>query len=391
MTPAELRATWSLASVFGLRLFGMFVILPVFALWAEGRPGWTLGLAGIALGAYGLTQALLQLPLGWLSDRRGRKPVIYVGLAVLAAGSFLCAVGDSPLTVIAGRILQGGGAISATVLAMAADLSREEQRTKVMAIIGGTIGGVFLLSFLLGPLLAHSIGMQGIFALTGVLALGAIAVVRFVVPQEPLTHASVPRVPLARVLLVPELARLNVGVFVLHAVLMATFLVLPIALARAGLPAAEQGWVYLGSLGAGFVLGLPALVGPAAAHERRMFLIAIATTAIALALFAANLSSLAMLVTSLVIFFAGFNVLEAKLPALVSRAAPAGARGAATGVYSSVQFLGMFAGAAVGGGVAQHFGFVALLLCCLVVTTIWFAAAWNMGDFLPAAAPVTRI
>jgi len=158
-----------------VRLFGMFVILPVFALWAEGRPGWTLGLAGLALGAYGLTQALLQLPLGWLSDRRGRKPVIYWGLAALAAGSFLCAWGDSPATVIAGRILQGGGAISATVLAMAADLSREDQRTKVMAIIGATIGAAFAISLLAGPLLARSVGVPGIFALTGVLAIGAIA------------------------------------------------------------------------------------------------------------------------------------------------------------------------------------------------------------------------
>jgi MFS family permease len=391
MNPAELRATLSLAAVFALRLFGMFVILPVFALWAEGRPGWTLALAGIALGAYGLTQALLQLPLGWLSDRRGRKPVIYWGLAALAAGSFLCAAGDSPFTVIAGRILQGAGAISATVLAMAADLTRDSQRTKGMAIIGGTIGAAFALSLLLGPLLAHSVGLPGIFALTGLLALGAMAVVRFALPEEAPAAGPRPKVAFAQVLREPELVRLNVGIFALHAVLMAMFLVLPTELVRAGLPAQQQGWVYLGTLVAGFVLALPAFVGPGATHERAVFLAGIATTAVALIVLASNLSSLATLVTALVIFFAGFNVLEAKLPALVSRAAPPGARGAATGVYSSVQFLGAFFGAAAGGTVAQHFGSTVLLLCCLAVTTIWFAAAWNMGEFLPAASPAPRI
>jgi MFS family permease len=382
MTPAELRATLSLASVFGLRLFGMFVILPVFALWADGRPGWSLSLVGVALGAYGLTQALLQLPLGWLSDRHGRKPVIYAGLAMLAAGSFLCAAGDSPGLVIAGRILQGAGAISATVMAMAADLSRESQRTKVMAIIGATIGGVFGLSFILGPVLASSIGVQGIFAVTGGLALVAMAVVRFAVPAEVPNPAPAARVPLVRLLRDPELARLNVGIFVLHAVLMALFIVVPLALARAGLPAAEHGWIYLGTVTAGVVLMLPAIMGPAALHGRRVFLGAIVSTGVALALLALRLDSLAAIIAALVIFFAGFNVLEAKLPALVARAAPRESRGAATGVYSSVQFLGTFFGAAAGGFIAQHFGLVVLLLCSLGVTTIWFVTARKDDSWL---------
>ena len=164
MSPAELRASLSLASIFALRLFGMFIILPVFTLWAEGRPGWSLTLAGVALGAYGLTQALLQLPFGLLSDRRGRKPVIYAGLLMLAIGSFVCAAGESPWVVILGRVLQGAGAISGTVIAMAADLTRESQRTKTMAIIGSTIGVVFGLAFVLGPLLQKLVGVPGIFA-----------------------------------------------------------------------------------------------------------------------------------------------------------------------------------------------------------------------------------
>ena len=390
MTAAELRASLSLASVFALRLFGMFVILPVFALWTEGRPGWSLTLAGVALGAYGLTQAVLQLPFGWLSDRRGRKPVVYLGLCLLAAGSFVCALGESPEVVILGRVLQGAGAISATVMALAADLTRDSQRTKAMAIIGSTIGAVFMLSFVAGPVMMQAVGIHGIFAATGVLALAAIAVVRFVVPAEPAWEARPRRVPLRELLREPELVRLNVGIFVLHAVLMALFLVVPVALARAGVPAASHGWVYLGTVVAGFALMLPAIAGPAARHERRVFLAAIATVAVAIALLAARLDSLSAIVAALVIFFAGFNVLEAKLPALVSRAAPREARGAATGVYSSVQFLGTFFGAASGGAVAQHAGFVTVLVCCLGVTGAWLAVAWNMGDFLPAASPASR-
>jgi MFS family permease len=390
MSSSELRASVSLAAIFALRLFGMFVILPVFALWAEGRPGWTLTLVGMALGAYGLTQALLQLPFGWLSDRRGRKPVIYLGLAMLAAGSLVCAVGESPAMVIFGRVLQGAGAISGTVIAMAADLTRESQRTKSMAIIGSTIGVVFAVSFVAGPLLTARIGVPGIFALTAALAVAAIAVVRFVVPAEvPAPEAIVPP-SLALVLRDPELVRLNVGIFSLHAVLMAMFLVVPLALARAGLPASEHGWVYLGAVGAGFVLMLPAVVGRAGTHERPVFLAAIAIVGAAMALLAVRLDSLTVIFTALVIFFTGFNVLEAKLPALVSRAAPREARGAATGFYSSVQFLGTFFGAAAGGAVAQHAGFVTVLVCCLAVTATWLAVAWNMGDFLPAASPASR-
>jgi len=389
MSAAELRASASLASVFALRLFGMFVILPVFALWTEGRPGWDLTLAGIAMGAYGLTQAALQLPFGWISDRRGRKPVIYVGLVMLAAGSFLAAASESPWLVIAGRMLQGAGAISATVMALAADLTRESQRTKTMAIIGGTIGGVFALSFAAGPFLTRLVGVPGIFAITGALAIAAMAVVRFVVPDEPpgLT-ASEPRA-FRELLRNPELARLNVGIFALHAVLMALFIVVPVALARAGLPAADHGWAYLGTVAAGFVLALPAFLRHSR-QERPTFLAAIVTVVVAIGVLMARLDSLATILVALVIFFAGFNVLEAKLPALVSRAAPREARGAATGVYSSVQFFGTFCGAAAGGAVAQHAGFLAVLASCAAVALAWLAVAWNMGEFVPAAPPDLR-
>jgi predicted MFS family arabinose efflux permease len=304
---------------------------------------------------------------------------------VLAAGSFLAAAGDSPWVVILGRVLQGAGAISATVMALAADLTRESQRTKIMAIIGSTIGAVFALSFIAGPFLARTIGVPGMFALTGVLAIAAIAVVRFVVPEAPIVPRS--PIPFKALLRDAELARLNVGIFVLHAVLMALFVVVPVALVDAGLPAGEHWWVYLASVAAGFVLMLPGVVGRAAAREKPVFLVSIALVAASIAALAATLQSIPGIVGSLVIFFAGFNVLEAKLPALVSRAAPREATGSATGVYSSVQFLGTFVGAAAGGALAQHAGFLAVLAACLAVTLAWLAVARGMGDFVPRATP----
>jgi len=390
MSPSELRASLALASIFGLRLLGMFIILPIFALWTEGRPGWSLQLAGIAMGAYGLTQGILQIPFGWLSDRHGRKPVLYIGLAIFAAGSFICALGESPWVIITGRIVQGAGAISAVAIASVADLTRDTQRTKAMAIIGSMIGGVFAVSFIAAPFLEKRIGVPGIFALTGFLVLVAIGVVRWIVPDAPPRDRAAGAVAFSAVLRDRELLRLNVGIFAIHAVLMALFVVVPVALVRAGLPAGEHWWVYLASVGAGFVLMLPAVIGPAAVHERPVFLVSIAVVAASLALLSTQLASVAGIMAALVIFFTGFNVLEAKLPALVSRAAPREATGAATGVYSSVQFLGTFFGAAAGGAIAQHAGFLAVLATCLAVTGVWFVVAWNMGDFMPAALPASR-
>lgn len=368
----------------------MFVILPVFALHALQLPGWSLTLVGVALGAYGITQAALQLPFGWLSDRNGRKPMLYLGLALFAAGSFVCAVAESPWIMIAGRMLQGAGAISGVTIAMAADLTRDSQRTKAMAIIGSTIGVVFLLSFVAAPLLQRLVGVPGIFALTGVLALGAIGVVRFVVPEAPPQRRTASLAAILALVRQPELARLNFGIFALHAVLMALFVVVPLALVRAGLPGASHWGVYLGAVGAGVLLMLPTLIGRAATHERPIFLGAVATVGVALSVLAAGLDSVAGIVAALVIFFAGFNVLEARLPALVSRSAPREGTGAATGIYSSVQFLGTFFGGAAGGALAQHAGPQAVLIACLAVIAAWLVVAWNMGEFLPAASPAAR-
>lgn len=384
MSARELRASLSLASIFGLRLFGMFIILPVFALYAERLPGWNLTLVGIALGAYGLTQAVLQAPFGWASDRLGRKPVMAAGLAIFALGSLLCALAQTPWMVILGRIVQGAGAISGVALAMAADLTRPSQRTKAMAIIGGTIGVSFALSFIAAPFLQRAIGVPGIFAMTGMLALGALAVVAWVVPAPSARRRDEPRVGFVEVLRDPELLRLNAGIFGLHAILMALFVVVPLALVRSGLPAGSHWGLYLFAVGAGFVIMLPFVaVRALARHERAVFLGAIALLVAALVVLAAAADRLWPLAAGLVIFFTAFNVLEAKLPALVSRAAPPSAKGAASGVYSSVQFLGTFVGGAAGGALAQHFGPVAVLSVCGAVAIAWLVVAWPMGE--PAA------
>jgi predicted MFS family arabinose efflux permease len=287
--------------------------------------------------------------------------------------------------MILGRVLQGVGAISGVAIAMAADLTRDSQRTKAMAIIGSTIGLAFAVSFVAAPYLRHAIGLNGIFAMTAVLATAAMAVAKWIVPEAPMRQHAPDAMTMLHVLRIPELVRLNVGIFALHAVLMAVFVVVPVSLVRAGLPAEHHWWVYLGALGAGFALMVPAVMN-AAQRERPTFLASVAIVGIATAALAAGLGSVWGIAAALVIFFAGFNVLEAKLPALVSRAAPAEARGAATGVYSSVQFLGTFAGAAAGGAIAQHAGFGAVLAMCLALTAAWLAAAWNMRDFAPAAS-----
>ena len=382
MTALELRSSFTLAGVFGLRMLGLFIILPVFALYAETLPGGRdHTLVGIALGAYGLTQAVLQIPFGWLSDRWGRKPTIYLGLLLFALGSVVAASATSIGWVIAGRVLQGAGAISAAVIALASDLTRDEVRTKAMAIIGITIGVTFALSMVLGPVLGRWIGVPGIFALTGVLALGAIAVVRFRVPDPVAVVGIAPDRPrFADVLRDPQLARLNVGIFVLHAVLMALFVVVPFALRGAGLEGNEHWKVYLPVMLGAFVLMAPVM----AMSERRgkqkpAFVGAVALLAIAEVILSTMGASVLAIAGALLVFFTAFNLLEASLPSLISRIAPAEAKGTAVGVYSSIQFLGTFVGAATGGWLSQHHGAPAVFVFCGALTLVWFGVALGMN------------
>jgi MFS family permease len=384
MTARERRATTSLASIYGLRMLGMFIILPVFALYAETLPGGSNHtLVGIALGAYGLTQAILQIPFGWASDRWGRKPTIVVGLVVFALGSFVAAWAPSIWWTIAGRSLQGAGAISAAVIALTADLTRHEVRTRAMAVIGMTIGATFALSLILGPVLKAWIGVPGIFALTGVLALGAIAVLERGVPEPDPAHVH-PREPgfaaFAKVLADTQLLRLNYGIFALNALLMALFVQVPLALRDAGL-AAESHWqVYLPVMFASVLLMLPALrASDRPAHGKAVFVGAVLVLGVGQAILAVSGTSLALLVAGLVVFFAAFNLLEASLPALVSKFAPPAQKGTATGVYSSVQFLGTFIGAAAGGYLAQHVGPAAVFGLGIALTAVWLVVSASMS------------
>ncbi len=392
MSPLELRAGVALGSLFGLRMLGLFIILPVFAVHAPGlRGGDDLTLVGVALGAYGLTQAILQIPYGMAADRYGRKRVIVFGLLVFAAGSFLAAAADSIWLTIVGRCVQGAGAISAAVMALAADLTREEHRTKTMAIIGASIGLVFAVSLVAAPALYRAVGMAGIFALTGALALAGVWVILQGVPPEPAEHAEhgpdLGVAALGAVLRNAELLRLNFGILVLHTVQMAMFVVVPVALVERGaLPVAEHWKVYLPVVLASFVLMVPPLLA-AERHgrSRRLFLGAIGLLVAVQVGLTWWATGLATIVTWLLGFFVAFNLLEAAIPSLVTRVAPPRAKATALGVYNTTQAFGLFAGGALGGWLAKHFGAEGVFLGAAALGLAWAIVAAGMRVPAPVA------
>ncbi len=381
MSPEERRAGASLASIFALRMLGLFLILPVFSVYAKTLPGGdNLALVGFALGAYGLTQAIFQIPYGIASDLWGRKLVIVVGLLIFALGSFVAAWAPDMHWIIVGRVLQGMGAISAAVTALAADLTREEHRTKVMAMIGSSIGLVFALSLVGAPLLYGWIGMGGLFIMTGVLALAAIVLLLKAVPPAPPPHGH-EKLPLRRVVFNVDLFRLNVGIFVLHMVQMAMFVVLPHALVDyGGLVAAEHWKVYLPAVLVSFAIMVPAIIAAERKDKMRpIFRGAVAlliVVQLGLLFFGASLWALAFW---LLLFFVAFNILEATLPSLVSRTAPPAAKGAALGVYNTTQAIGLFIGGAGGGLVAQNFGDNAVFAACAGLVLFWLVVANSMN------------
>ncbi|MEO8142887.1 MAG: MFS transporter [Betaproteobacteria bacterium] len=380
MTRAEIRAGASLAGVFGLRMLGLFFILPVFALHAPQLAGGdNLTLVGVALGIYGLTQGVLQIPFGMASDRWGRKPVIYIGLVIFAAGSFLAASAGDIWTAIAGRSLQGAGAISSVVMALAADLTREQHRTKVMAMIGSTIGFTFALSLVVAPLLYQRIGMGGLFVITGVLPLAAIWVVKVLVPEVAGEAAAAKPAGGGGMFIDRELLRLNAGIFVLHFVLYAIFVIVPAMIVDAGLVLADHWKLYLPVVLASFLLMVPPIVYADRRNRAKPVLVGcVAVLAAVLAGFALAGAGIAVLAGLLLVFFAVFNVLEALLPSLVSRVAPAHARGAAIGVYNTAQTLGLFFGGVGGGWIAGRFGGSMVFGACTALALAWLALAAGM-------------
>jgi MFS family permease len=385
MTRIELRSTISLASIYGLRMLGMFLILPIFAVYAETlKGGSNHTLIGLALGAYGLTQVLLQLPFGIASDKFGRKKLIYIGLILFIIGSVIAALATDIYMVIFGRAIQGAGAVSAVVTALVADLTREEHRTKAMAMIGGTIGITFALSLVAGPLLNQWIGVSGIFWMTAVLSFLAILVVKYYVPDPVASHfhsdAQTAPSKMKAVLKDKQLLRLNFGTFSLHAAQMAMFIVVPFALTETSGMNVNAHWkIYLPVLAASFVLMLPAIIiGEKRAKLKLVFIGAVALMLVAQLMFANTIHYFWGVVVSLLIYFTAFNILEASLPSLISKMAPAASKGTAMGIHSTAQSFGVFLGAVVGGYLSHRFDYSAVFIFCSVLIAIWLVLTFGM-------------
>ncbi|OSZ67306.1 MFS transporter [Hydrogenophaga sp. IBVHS2] len=385
MTPAERRASGALASIYALRMLGLFLVLPVFALQARHYPGGdNAALVGLAMGIYGLTQALLQVPLGMASDRIGRKPVIIGGLALFALGSAVAAWAPSLTWLAIGRALQGGGAISAAVTALLADLTRDSVRTKSMALVGISIALMFALSLVAAPVLVQHIGLSGLFLLTAALAITGMAVVAWVVPPEPALPTVTGRGSLREVLRDAELLRVDLGVFVLHAVQIAMWMAVPALLVQAGLDTQHHWWVYLPAvLGSLLVIGGLLFRLERKGHFRAVYLGSIAIIVLVQIGFLISLQStppsIALVAILLTLYFVGFNTQEASQPSLASRLAAPHQRGAALGVYNTLMSLGIFTGGSVGGLVVQHWGGSGIFTVSAALMGLWLVLAWPMS------------
>lgn len=393
MNALERRASFSLALIYALRMLGLFMVLPVFTLEARHYEGGNDPTAvGLALGLYGLVQAVLQIPFGLAADRFGRKRVIVAGLMLFALGSVVAALATSVAGLAWGRALQGGGAISAAVSALLADQTRESVRTKGMALIGASIGLMFALSLVVGPLLSAWGGLPGIFWITSVLAVAGIAVVLWWTPAEvpgppDTTHSN--SVTVWAILRLPDLARLNLGVFILYTVQLATWVAVPALLIQAGVEKSLHGWVYLPAVLLSFVvMGATLFPMERRGRLRSLFLVSIGSVMLVqfgLIWQSMGTPSLAVIGFLLFVFFCGFNVLEASQPSLASRLAPAATRGTVLGIYNTLQSLGIFAGGALGGWLAKSQGAQGLFMACALLMALWLVVAWGMAPPRPTA------
>ncbi len=386
ISSSEKRAIGSLAAIYALRMLGLFMILPVLSLFAEQLEGATPALIGLAMSIYGLPQVLLQIPFGLMSDKFGRKKLIIIGLVLFFVGSVVAALSSDIYGVLIGRALQGAGAISAVIMALVADLTQEIHRTKAMATIGISIGMSFGAGIVAGPIIAATFGgVHGVFWTTAALTLLAIAVIIFVVPnpQKSKLHRDAEFVPsdAMAALKNPELLRLDYGIFILHLILMAIFVVVPKLMRDTGLVAGNEWQVYLPIFVISMALIVPFIILAEKKRQmKKVFLGAIATLSVASLGFALFHDSLFMLISFLSVFFCGFNLLEATLPSLVSKTAPADLKGTAMGAYSSSQFMGLFCGGLVGGWFNGQFGVTAVFLVCVALTASWFAVSFFMKE-----------
>ncbi|MBF0218800.1 MAG: MFS transporter [Gammaproteobacteria bacterium] len=383
MSVTETRAAQSLAAIFAFRMLGLFMILPVFALYAQDLAGVTPLRIGIAIGIYGLTQGLLQIPFGMLSDRYGRKPLLYLGMIIFAIGSLIAGSSDSIEGVIIGRAVQGAGAVAAVIMALLADLTSEEHRTRAMAFIGISIGFSFIGAMALGPLLSSYIGVNGLFYFTALLALVGMATIYFIVPNPAVSrfHRDTALTPqlLAPVLANSQLLRLNLGIMILHMVLTATFVVIPLQLRDMGLAAADHGYFYLPVMLVGMLLMVPLVIIAESKRQMKPVFVG-AILLLLLAVLGINLlaHSLWIMGVMLALYFTAFNLLEATLPSLVSKYTPVTSKGTAMGVYTSSQFLGAFLGGAMGGYLHGAFDSAMVLYAAAGLLLLWALAALTM-------------
>ena len=382
MNPSELRSTLALAGIFGLRMLGLFLLLPVFSIHAQGLPGGEQAFwVGLTLGIFNIVQACFHIPLGRLSDRIGRKPVVLWGLSLFIAGALISAAKDDLLWIAIGRGVMGAGAISAAVSAWVADLTREQVRTRAMALVGGSIALSFALSLVIAAPIYKVISLSGMFVVLAILGVIAMVVTYYVLPS---THpeVQVQQASLREVFFRPELMRLNVGVFVLNATQVAMFLVVPHLLEQAGLPLASHWEIYLPVVLLSFFFMAPLLIfGEKKQQLRTTMLIAIVLLLIAEFLFTRS-ASITSIAIALLVYFVGFNLLEALQPSLVSRFAKE-SKGTALGVYNTTQSIGLFAGAAVGGYLMDSHGDLSVFMTGAVLLVCWLIIAWSMRE-LPA-------
>ena len=388
MNPSELRSTLALAGIFGLRMLGLFLLLPVFSIHARGLPGGEHALwVGLALGIFNIVQACFYIPLGRLSDRIGRKPVVLWGLSLFVAGALICAAQDNLLWIAIGRGIMGAGAVSAAISAWVADLTREQVRTRAMALVGGSIALSFALSLVIAAPIYRLISLSGIFIFLAILGVVAMLVTHFVLPSNK-PQSNTQQASLKEVFLRPELMRLNLGVFVLHTTQVALFLVVPRLLVQAGLPLASHWEIYLPVVLLSFFLMAPILIfGEKKQKLRTILFFAIVLLLIAEFLFTKT-SSVMSIGVALLIYFVGFNLLEALQPSLVSRFAKE-SKGTALGVYNTIQSIGLFSGAALGGYLMDSHGDLSVFTMGLALLVCWLIIAWSMGE-MPAKATSSK-